>query len=342
VAVAINRDTESLSRALVPWLSQLHPDWSELSLEVDRPQPGMSSETLFVDVSHDGRTDSLVVRLPSSGGGLFPDYDLAAQARVQNALAAAGLKVPPAIYEPSDEVLGAPFVVMDRVSGRTLTTQPHFVRKGWLKESTDEQQATLESAFIDVMATINRIDPSSLELGRLSGGGPSLESSLAYWQDFCAWATTPELSAPYRAAFTWLAENLPSEVPAPSLLWGDPQLVNLVIGDDYKPVAVLDWEMSTTGPAEIDLMWVVGLHTMSVGMVGGVDLPGFSSREAFIERYAEQLGRPLTDLNWYEVYAVARSGALLTRSAQLAADAGADTSWVAKAPQIATLAAMMT
>jgi aminoglycoside phosphotransferase (APT) family kinase protein len=226
---------------------------------------------------------------------------------------------------------------MDKVAGRTLSTQPHFVAKGWLKESTPEQQATLESAFIDTMAAINRIDPSTLDLGRLSGGGPDLAGAIAYWQDFCEWATSPEWAEPYLAAFGWLLQNLPSEVPEPSLLWGDPQLVNLVIAEDYTPAAVLDWEMATTGPAEIDLMWVVGLHAMSVGLIRGGDLPGFSPREVFIERYCDALGRPVRDLEWYEVYAVARSGALLTRSAQLTVDAGGDASWVSMAPQVQLL-----
>ena len=46
-----------------------------------------------------------------------------------------------------------------------------------------------------------------------------------------------------------------------------------------SPRALLDWEMASIGPAELDLAWFVGLHAMSARRPSG-DLPGFVGHDA--------------------------------------------------------------
>ena len=90
---------------------------------------------------------------------------------------------------------------------------------------------------------------------------------------------------------------------------------------------MLDLEMASLGPAEVDLAWFVVLHDMAVERCGG-DLPGFPGRAATIDAYERRLGRPLDDLRWYEAFAVLRSGAILVRAARLLARLGVDDSWL--------------
>ncbi len=91
--------------------------------------------------------------------------------------------------------------------------------------------------------------------------------------------------------------------------------------------AVLDFEMASIGPAEVDLAWFVVLHEMAVDRCGG-DLPGFPGRAATVATYEARLGRPVADLRWYEAFAALRSGAILVRAARLLARLGVDDSWL--------------
>jgi aminoglycoside phosphotransferase (APT) family kinase protein len=125
----------------------------------------------------------------------------------------------------------------------------------------------------------------------------------------------------------WCRSHLPESEPPASLLWGDVQLGNVLVGDDMRVAAVLDFEMASIGPAEVDLAWFVVLHDMAVDRCGG-DLPGFPGRAATIAAYEALLGRPVADLRWYEAFAALRSGAILVRAARLLARLGVDESWL--------------
>jgi aminoglycoside phosphotransferase (APT) family kinase protein len=120
------------------------------------------------------------------------------------------------------------------------------------------------------------------------------------------------------------------------------QLGNVLVGEDMGVSAVLDFEMASIGPAEVDLAWFVVLHDMAVDRCGG-DLPGFPGRDATIAAYEARLGRPLADLRWYEAFAALRSGAILVRAARLLARLGVDDSWLThENPTIELLAGLIT
>ncbi|HEX5615233.1 MAG TPA: phosphotransferase, partial [Acidimicrobiia bacterium] len=126
-----------------------------------------------------------------------------------------------------------------------------------------------------------------------------------------------------RRAFAWCEEQRPAREPAPSLLWGDVRMPNVVFDDALVPAAVLDWEMASIGPAEIDLGWWLAIHRLLV-RVGGADLPGFLGRADALSWYEERLGRPLDreHLHWYEVYGAARSAAIMVRMGRLLHELG--------------------
>ncbi len=50
----------------------------------------------------------------------------------------------------------------------------------------------------------------------------------------------------------WLADNQHPDV-ASSMIHGDFRLDNVVLGDDLRPRAVLDWELATVGDPLMDL-----------------------------------------------------------------------------------------
>lgn len=327
MASGARRSRRELAAGFTAWLKDRHGE--DVSVEVTRPQSGLSSETVFVQAG----TRSLVVRLPPVGEPLFPDYDLSRQLRVQTALAPTTVPVAaPVSLETDEQWVGAPFLVMPRIAGRTLTTAPPYPGDGWLHDADPAVQSQVFHDLAGLLARIHLLDPSQLDLGELSGGGPTLTGMLDYWSGYLDWATNDLASARvYRDGLDWLADHLP-DTDEVALLWGDPQLPNLVYDDDARPVAVLDWEMATLGPPEVDLGWFLALHE-SAGETAGRTLPGDPGREAFVASYAEALGRPVGDLRWYELFAHVRSGAIVLRIGELMARAGVPSTWTADVPQ---------
>ena len=350
------RDLDALHDAFTRWTVAWRPDALDVRVApLAPPATGLSSETFFVDV--DWRPDgasaaaseraSWVLRLPPDGEGLFPSYDLGTQGRLQAVLAAAGVRaVAPLAVEDDARWLGAPFLLMPRLAGRVVQADQPYLRTGWLAEEGAEGQARLHAGFLDQLAAIHRLDPVAsggaavLAGDRAAAGGGLLSGAVDEWARYLAWAGEGSAPEVLDAALGWCRRNLPVE-PAPSLLWGDVQLGNVLVADDMEVAAVLDFEMAALGPAEVDLAWYLVLHAMAVERCR-CDLPGFPGRDATVAAYERRLGRPVGDLRWYEVFAAVRSGAILVRAARLLARLGVDDSWLTKAnPTIGVLESLL-
>jgi aminoglycoside phosphotransferase (APT) family kinase protein len=345
--MAGGHDLEAVRAGIEQWLAAHRPGTEHLRVApLTQPVSGLSSTTLFAEVTWtaaNGRHghESLVARLPPAGDGLFPTYDLAAQARIQQALAATSIPVaPPLGVEDDRSWIGVPFLLMARVPGRVLDTQPPFLTGGWLHESSPADQAALHDAFVDTLADIGRLDWAGLDAGfltrRRGPGESALNGELEWWDSYVRWAADGGGPPEVAAGLAWCRATRPAFEPAPSLLWGDVQLVNTVFDDSLRPAAILDWEMASIGPAEMDLGWFLALHAMTVATVGS-DLPGFPDRQRTIERYQQRLGRDMMDLEWYEVFALVRSGAIMVRVASVLARSGISESWLRRNPTITRL-----
>jgi fatty-acyl-CoA synthase len=330
---AAPRSRKALAAGLARWFTARNGSTAEVSVE--RPQPGLSSDTLLVDVD----SGSFVVRLPPQGPGLFPDYDLSRQAQVQQAVSDGGIAAaPPLAMESDPKWLGSPFLVMPRIAGRTLTTHPSFITHGWLAESCADDQAAVFRRFVETLARIHRLDASGLPT---TGGGPELSGVIDYWESYLDWATDDAAGASiYRQAIAWCRENLPAAPPPPSLLWGDPQLTNLVVDESGEIAAVLDWEMSGVGPAELDLSWFLVLQEHAAE-TAGAELPGFPGRGTIIDWYQAAAGRDVADLHFYDVLANLRSGAIVLRIGEIMAMEGHPATWTAQVPQPRHLARLI-
>ena len=146
-----------------------------------------------------------------------------------------------------------------------------------------------------------------------------------------------EVPAVIAHGLEWCRAERPVPEPPPSLLWGDVRIGNVVFDDGLRPAAVLDWEMATVGPAEVDLGWFLALHRLTVESAGA-DLPGFPDRDATVAAYQDRLGRPVADLGWFETFALVRSGAIMVRVARLLRNAGIGDSWLRDNPVVDRLA----
>lgn len=305
MSLTVQRDLEVLRVGLERWLGRRIGS-------LERPAPGWSCETLVVD-------GELVVRLPPSAEGIFPTYDLAQQAGVQEAVAAAGVPVAmPVRYEPDPSFLGAPFVTMPFVSGPI----PAEFTAGdpWLAGSADDAARTeVWRAFHDALSQIHAVPLDAVRrLGLRSG----LDAEMAWWADYVEWATDGAPPPALADALEWCRAHQPADEPPASLLWGDVRYGNVIFDARTRQArAVLDWDMVSIGPAEMDVAWFVALEGVQQDLTG-MTVPGFGDRSVTVTAVEARLGRRLVALDWFEVFALVRASAVSTRIALLFQRAG--------------------
>ena len=275
---------------------------------------------MLVDVDWGSGPRGLVVRLAPSGKGLFPSYDLAGQVRTMEALHRHSTVPVPTVlwYETDPTVFGREFVVMDRVAGRIPSDNPGYHFEGWVKDLPADAQRQLFDNSIATLASIHRVDWAGAGLGFLPGIG--LEREFGYWREYLAWAAAGERFEAIDATFAWCEAHRPVSEPEAALVWGDTRLGNIVFGDDQSVRAVLDWEMASLGPPELDLGWYLFIERTALQFAS--QLAGFPDRAGTIAAYERHLGRPVCDIDWYEMWGGLRSAAILIRVADDLADLG--------------------
>ena len=86
---------------------------------------------------------------------------------------------------------------------------------------------------------------------------------------------------------------------------------------DFAPVAVLDWEMATIGPREVDVAWMVFLHRFFQDLAEKFEMPGipgFMAAGDVCAAYEDLTGYCPTELHWYEVYGALRFAIVSVRT----------------------------
>jgi aminoglycoside phosphotransferase (APT) family kinase protein len=334
------RDVQVLAQGLTDWLTHQAPGGRTTSVaSVRHASAGLSNETLVVELASDerfGEGPRLVVRLPPVEPS-FPEYDLAMQAQVQTLVAGHGIPAPvPVTYEDDAHWLGAPFLVMPFVERYVPGPVPAF--DPWVIDATPEEQRSVHHCLIDVLADLHRIEWSAGSMSTVRGAGGALPDELEWWQRYLLWAAEGDPDPGLVDALSWCRDHCPdTEAPA-SLLWGDARLGNLIFTPDRQVRAVLDWELASLGPAEMDLGWYLGLDSMMFELFGRA-VPGFPARAETIARYEERLGRSVQHLEWHEVFALLRALAVHDRQVRMARspDGGVSDSPPEASPMLAVL-----
>jgi aminoglycoside phosphotransferase (APT) family kinase protein len=312
-----SRDAATVPRALAEWLGEILPPGAEPEVEVHAgvDANGLSSETLLFDVAWtDGgerRVDGYVARVTPAPEDVpvFPEYVLQNQ---YDALRIVGelTDVPvPAVrhFEPTGEVLGTPFFLMDRVEGVVPPdVLPYNFGDNWLFDATPEQQRRLQDSTVDVVARLHAIPDAATRFAFLDPRHPgdtplarNLASARA-WYDFAAAGIGP--SPLVERALGWLEGAVPEGLET-VLSWGDARIGN-VLYRDFEPVGVLDWEMATIGPRELDVSWLVFAHRVFESITGVMGMPGmpqFLREEDVVAHYESLTGVALGDLHWFHV-----------------------------------------
>jgi aminoglycoside phosphotransferase (APT) family kinase protein len=227
------------------------------------------------------------------------------EARLQTALEGAGVRVPHVVAVCEDEsVLGVPFYVMEHLEGAVVTDR---VPPG-LDSPEDRRRLGLE--LVDALAELHAVDLGASGLDGFGKPTGYLERQVRRFSGLWEVNATRELPAVADLG-AWLDAHRPESGPA-TVVHGDYRLGNLLVSLDTpaQVVAILDWELATIGDPLADLGYLVATYSEPGSPGGAMELSpatrasGFPSRLELVERYAEQSGRPVSSLAWYEALAL--------------------------------------
>ncbi len=332
-----SRDAEDFRLRLTAWLESVLPAGAEPEVAVHEglQANGMSSETILLSITatEDGEraTREYVARVAPAAGDLpvFPEYRLTDQydaMRLAGELA--GVPVPPlGLNEPTGDVLGTPFFLMHRLDGAVPPdVLPYPFGDNWLYDASPEQQAALQRSSVEVLAKLHAIPDAAQTFAFLDPAvtghdGPTpLARNLAKTRAWYQYALDAPEGSPrsplIERGLAWLEANLPADEGEPVLVWGDARIGNMMYRD-FTPAAVLDWEMATLGPRELDLAWMVFAHQVfqEIATMLGLDgMPDFLRPEDVVATYTELSGVEPGDLTWYFVHAAVNWGCVFLRT----------------------------
>ena len=315
-----SRDLSTLPGVMSEWLSTVMPGGvrPEITVESGVDANGMSSETIILtgrwDTDGQPREEKWVARVAPAAQDVpvFSSYQMDHQFDVIRLVGEkTDVPVPRVRWlEPTGSVLGTPFFLMDYVEGQVPPdVMPYTFGNNWFADSPAERQRELQDSTVEVIAKLHSIPEPETTFSFLDDGSEpnALRRNLNWLQSWYQFAV-PDIgrSELLERALAWLEANWPADVAAkdPVLVWGDSRVGN-VLYSDYRPVAVLDWEMAVLGPREMDVAWIIFAHMVFqelAGMAGLPGLPDFMREEDVKATYSQLSGAELGDLHWFYVY----------------------------------------
>jgi aminoglycoside phosphotransferase (APT) family kinase protein len=297
-------------------MSPDHPpglDLDRLRGLLDRERPGLVQGPLTGRLIEGGRsnltyavsdgTTKWVVRRPPLGHVLATAHDMKREHRVISALHPTDVPVPKPVLlceDPENEAApGSPFYVMEFVEGTPYRTADQLVPLG------PERTRDAVLSLVDTLVELHAVDPA--EVGLADFGRPEgfLDRQLRRWGKQLDASRNRDLAGIDELHAT-LGRRLP-ESPAATVVHGDYRLDNVLMGDDDRIRAILDWEMSTLGDPLTDLGLLV-MYSLPLGMPDSpvsttAEAPGHPDPAELVARYAERSGRDVSAVSWYTAFA---------------------------------------
>jgi aminoglycoside phosphotransferase (APT) family kinase protein len=255
----------------------------------------------------------VVLRRPPRGPLPPSAHDVVREARLLSALRPHGTPVPEVLGTCEDEsVIGAPFYVMGWVDGHVLTEEMPADLVG--------EAEAIAARLVNGLVELHAVDASADGLAGFGRPDGYLARQLKRFGGLFETNATRPLPD-LEVVADWLAANLPDSPPS-TVVHGDYRLGNVMMAPSpTRLAAILDWEMATIGDPLADLGYMTAMWSEPSDPPNPVsDLSsvtrgaGFPGRDFLTARYAEQTGRSLDALPWYQVLAIWKAAIFLEGS----------------------------
>jgi len=258
-------DTPDLAflASLTTWLKSVAPQIG-VPVSLDKFSTGQSNPTYRLQTDLGTMDGRFVLRTQPAGLLLKSAHAVDREYRVMKALATSPVPVPDMIIAcDAPDVVGMKFFIMREVDGETLF-DPALA-----SYSVDDRRA-LFYAKIEVLAALAAIDPVAQGLEGFGKPTGYIDRQFATWTRQYR-ASETETIAAMEFLITELPACLDREIPGFCIIHGDFRLDNLLIRNRTEVAALIDWELSTLGPAFIDLSyWCAMLRMESSWPIGGL------------------------------------------------------------------------
>ncbi|HEX2904740.1 MAG TPA: phosphotransferase family protein [Jatrophihabitans sp.] len=280
-------------------------DLARITAWLDAERPGLRQGALSATVIAGGRsnltyrvTDGSSVwalRRPPLGHVLPTAHDMSREFTVLSALAGTEVPVPRPVASAAEPgVLDQPFYLMSFVDG-VIVERPELV-------PDPDRAARTSQLLIDTLVTLHSIDPAAVGLQNFGRPEGFLQRQVARWHKQFQ-ASLPEGDEIEDAVVAGLQQHFPASTRQ-GIVHGDYRLTNVLYRPDFTAIAaVVDWEMATLGDPLTDIGLLYVYHeragTQHSVMAEFPVAQGFLSPEQMLQRYAEQTGQPLDELDWY-------------------------------------------
>ena len=286
---------------LAVFLREAMPQLGEGPIRVEQFPLGYSNLTYLVRVG----ARELILRRPPIGVEIETAHDMGREFRVLSHLRPVFTTVPePFAYCSDEEVLGAPFYLMERVRGVILRKEmPDEMVPG------PELMSRIAGALVRTLVQLHAVDFETAGLGQLGRPTGYVRRQIEGWTRRYERARTDSGPEADRVA-AWLLDALPAENAA-ALIHNDFKYDNLVLdaGDWSRVIAVLDWEMATLGDPLMDLgtslaYWIQPGDPAALvrTRLSPTTLPGNPTRAELVESYAVESGRDVDNIVFYYAY----------------------------------------
>lgn len=301
------RSGEELNTAaLQSYISQENLQLGEIK-EVRQFPGGFSNLTYVLTTA----TGQFVLRRPPFGANIKSAHDMGREFKVLSLLQPYYALIPkPICYCEDIGVIGAPFYIMERLTGVILRAA-NAPKMGLREEALRHSSETL----IDNLAKLHSIDIFSTGLHQLGKPEGYVQRQVEGWIKRYYAAETDKIQT-LDEVDVWLKEHLPPE-QIPAFLHNDYKYDNVVFDAALQNIiGVLDWEMSTVGDPLMDLgaalaYWSEPQDAPEIKFFNLTWLPGNLTRLQAAERYAKQLNRDISNLLFYYVFGLYKNAVIV-------------------------------
>jgi aminoglycoside phosphotransferase (APT) family kinase protein len=292
------------------YLGRRMPDARDLALvDVQRIAVGWSHETWLFDLTwrqdSESHRQGLCLRRDPGNALLRHLSDLEEQYRVLTCLAPTPLPTPkPYWFERDVTILGAPFLVMERMPG---TCPNPWGREGRGFYAAAAARGTLPASFTAALATLHTLDwrAAGLDfLGVPAAGTGFARREIAKWRGLIAVSEHPPEPI-LTDLICWLEAHAPATERI-TLVHGAYRTGNLLIHED-RISAVLDWELQVLGDPMYDVAYVLS----DLNREGTPLLSNLVERDAFFREYEAATGFTIDEevCRYYDALYTMRSAA---------------------------------
>ena len=210
-----------------------------------------------------------------------------------------------------DSVIGSMFYLMEFKQGRVFWNPA-------LPEATNAERTEVFDQMNQVMVALHKVDVDAVGLSDYGRPSKYFVRQADRWSKQYR-ASETETIAEMDALIDWLPKNMPEDDGKLVLAHGDFRLDNIMFHPtEPRPLALLDWELSTLGHPYADLAYQCMQLRLDNDCVlaglGGIDRQalGIPSEEEYVAQYCERMGlESIPNWKFYVIFSLFRFAAIL-------------------------------